>query len=77
MDFLIFDFVFSAIGWLFLWVKFRNKKKIEIALINEYNGKYKLAGKAIMLNSVGITLGILIGGFLIVVLSRSIYDVCN
>ena len=62
------------IGWLYLWMKYRNKKKIKHILHNEYEGSYDLAGAEVVMSTALI---ILIAGlvlFIVFVIAISIRD---
>ena len=47
---LLTEIVFSAIGWLCLYIWYRNRKKVEEIKNKEYAGYYSAAGRIMILN---------------------------
>ncbi len=67
--------LYYPIGWIYLWVRYRNRKKVKEVLIDKYDDQYNIAGGEIAMSIFGIVLiGILLF-FLIVIIGRIIYDI--
>jgi hypothetical protein len=50
LGFLVFEVIFSGIGWICLYVWYRNRKKMEEIKNKKYAGEYSSIGRIIMLN---------------------------
>lgn len=50
LGFIVFEIIFSGIGWLCLYVWFRNRKKMDEIKNKEYAGEYSAAGRVMLLN---------------------------
>jgi hypothetical protein len=50
VGFLVFELIFSGIGWLCLYVRYRNKKKMEEIKVRKYAGEYSAVGRIMILN---------------------------
>lgn len=70
----IASILYYPIGWLYLWIKYRNKKKIQEILQDKYDGKYYVAGAQLTVSIFGIILLMLLLLFLLIVIGRTIYD---
>lgn len=62
------------IGWLYLWIRYRNKNKVKYALHHEFEGSYDVAGAEVVISTALVILIALILILLVIVLGRSIYD---
>lgn len=51
--------IFSAIGFLYLYLRYRNQMKMRRALVKEYESSYANAGQVVVLNTVA-AIGILL-----------------
>jgi hypothetical protein len=51
--------VFSIIGFLYLYVRYRNRMQVRRALVKEYESSYANAGQVVALNTVA-AIGILL-----------------
>ncbi len=70
----IASILYYPIGWLYLWIKYRNKEKVKEVLQDKYDGKYYFAGAQLTLSIFGKILLILLVLFILVVIGRTIYD---
>ena len=52
--------LYYPIGFLYLWIRYRNKERVKKVLHEKYDGAYYLAGASIFLNVVGVILTALI-----------------
>ncbi|HEY3406256.1 MAG TPA: hypothetical protein VGK59_22870 [Ohtaekwangia sp.] len=50
IGFIIVEIVLAALGWVCLFVWYRNRKKMEEIKNKEYAGEYSAAGKVFILN---------------------------
>lgn len=66
MEFLIADIFFSSLGWCYLFIKYRDAKRMSEVRNLEFDGRYSSVGRSITLSSFLIVLGLLIIGLLIV-----------
>ena len=62
---LLTEIVFSAIGWLCLYIWYRNRKKVEEIKNKEYAGYYSAAGRIMILNLIAGVGAISLFGILI------------
>lgn len=69
----IFFLIFSAIGWVYLLIRFRNFEKMKNEVRERHNGKYSNAGKMVGLNVV-VAAGI---GVIIAIWVLGIYWIVN
>ncbi len=69
--------LYYPIGWLYLWLRYRNKNKVEAILKEKYESEYYIAGTQLVWSTFGIVLFILLSLFLIAVIGRAIYDLFN
>ena len=65
MEFLFADFFFSIIGWTFLFLKYRDSKKMTIVKDTEFEGLYATAGRAVAFKAFLIIGGLLLTGLAI------------
>ena len=68
------DILYYPIGWLYLWLRYRNKKKIKEVLKNEYDNQYYDAGAQFVMSVFGIVLLGLLVILLFGVIGRALYD---
>ena len=69
----IFFLIFTAIGWVYLFVKFRNFEKMKKEVREQHKGKYSNAGKMVGLN-VLVAAGI---GVIVAIWVLGIYWIIN
>lgn len=62
---LILDLIVSCIGWVCLYVWYRDKKKVEEIKNKKYAGSFRAAGGILILNFIAATGAIALSGFLI------------
>lgn len=76
IGFIVFELIFSAIGWICLVIWYRDRKKIEKIKEEKYAGQYSGAGRVFILNFIAGLGAIAMFGIVIVILvlwvSRSI-----
>lgn len=60
MEFLFTEIFFSIIGWIYLWIRYRKKAKLEKALLDKYDNSYSVAGSMLYFKSFLIVFLILI-----------------
>ena len=68
------DILYYPIGWLYLWLRYRNKEKIKEVLKNEYDNQYYDAGAQFVMSVFGIVLLGLLVILLFGVIGRALYD---
>ncbi len=68
MEELIGSLMYSFIGWCYLWIRYRNKKKIQIILKEKYNDSYLEAGATKVLQFIGVVMIIILGALLLVII---------
>jgi hypothetical protein len=73
IGFIFIEVVFSAIGWFYLLVWYRDKKKIEKIKNKEYAGEFSSAGRIFILNFIAGVGAIAMFGIAITVLVLWIY----
>lgn len=66
--------IFNLFGFLYLWIKYRNKEKVEEVLINKYDNRYFNAGAQLSLSIIGIILITVLIILLLTIIARLIYD---
>ncbi|EAQ49573.1 hypothetical protein [Leeuwenhoekiella blandensis] len=66
--------IYSVTGYLYLWIRYRNKNKVMEVLQKEYDGRYYDAGARLILSIFGIALIGLIILLLVAVIGRFTYD---
>ena len=71
---LLTEIVFSAIGWLCLYIWYRNRKKVEEVKNKEYAGYYSAAGRIMILNLIAGVGAISLFGILIFSIGFWIYN---
>ena len=54
------NIIFYPIGWMYLWIRYRNKETIEKVLLEKYDKSYSVAGTLVCLKSFGVVFIILI-----------------
>jgi len=69
--------VYIFVGWSYLWIRYRNKKKVNDVLNEKFDGNYRFVGAQIILGTFGIFLILLLALFLLVIIGRTIYDLIN
>jgi hypothetical protein len=65
--------LYYPVGWLYLWIRYRNKEKIKLVLEEDYENSYHFAGVQFILSTFGKLLFILLLLMLLAVVGRSIY----
>ena len=68
MEDLIGGLLYSFIGWVYLWIRYRNKEKIRSVLKEKYNNSYQDVGATKVLYFIGIVLIIILVVFLLAVI---------
>ena len=68
MSELFTSILYYPIGYAYLWLRFRNKKKVKTALNEKYNNSYYEAGAIFSLTIFGVILFVLLSFFLIAVI---------
>ncbi len=68
IEFIIIEFVFSAIGWVCLSIWYRDRKKIEKIKEEKYAGQYSGAGRVFIMNLIAGVGAIVMFGMVIVLL---------
>ena len=74
IGFVFFEIIFSGIGWLCLYVWYRNRKKMEEIKNKEYAGEYSAVGRVMLLNLVAGVGAISMFGIVIYALFFWIYN---
>ena len=46
--------IFYPIGWMYLWIRYRNKETIEKVLVEKYEDSYRVAGTLLCLKTFGV-----------------------
>lgn len=54
MDFIPSRILFYPLGWIYLWIRYRNKETIEKVLVEKYEDSYSVAGTLVCLKTFGI-----------------------
>ena len=70
---IVFEFIFAAIGWVCLFVWYRNRKKMEEIKNEKYAGEYSAAGRIMILNLIAAVGAIACFGMVIFSLAAWIY----
>ena len=71
--FILFEIILSGIGWVCLYVWYRDRKKVEKIKNEKYGGKYGVAGMVMTLNLIAGAGAIAMIGVVILFLVASIY----
>jgi len=58
MEVFIAEIIFGALGFVYLFLRYRTLKKVKALKIKEYDGSYKVAGLTIVLQACLIILGL-------------------
>lgn len=66
MGYLFADLLKALIGWLYVWIRFRDKEKVKEFLEEECDGSYTFAGQILFFQTFGITMIILVGLLMLV-----------
>lgn len=66
--------LYAPVGFLLLWVRYRNKEKVKNILEKEYEGSYGVAGAWFLGKAFGILLFSLLSIFIVVIIGRTLYD---
>ncbi|MEM5564320.1 hypothetical protein WNY78_04365 [Psychroserpens sp. AS72] len=67
--------LYYPIGWIYLWIRYRNKEKIKSILAEKYEDSYHNAGAQLVLSTFGKLLFALLLLMLLTVIGRAIYEV--
>jgi hypothetical protein len=70
-------YVYSCIGWFYLWTRYRNKKKVYKILKEKYDNNYFTAGALVAWKTFGIILFGLISLLILAVVGRILYDLIS
>ncbi len=54
------DIIFYPLGWIYLWIRYRNKETIEKVLLEKYEESYSVAGTLVCLKTFGVVFIVLI-----------------
>jgi hypothetical protein len=73
LEFIVIEFIFSFIGWAFLYVWYRDRKKIEDIKNEKYAGRFSAAGRVLILNLIAGAGAIAMFGIVIFVLVNWVY----
>ena len=73
IGFIVFELIFSAIGWICLFIWYRDRKKIKKIKAEKYAGQYSGAGRVFILNLIAGVGAITMFGIVIVFLVLWIY----
>jgi hypothetical protein len=46
--------IFYPLGWIYLWIRYRNKETIGKILFEKYEGSYSVAGTLVCLKTFGV-----------------------
>lgn len=57
--------IFFPIGFLYLWIRYRNSEKVAEIKREHYENSYSVAGSILVLSGFGVVLFVLLSGFLI------------
>ena len=68
------DILYFPIGWIYLWIRYRNKEKIKQVLKEDYEDSYYVAGAQLVWSAFGILLFTILIIFLLVVIGRALFD---
>ena len=66
--------LYAPIGYLLLWLRYRDKKRVKARLEKEYEGSYSVAGAWLMGKTFGILLFSQLSLFLLAIIGRILYD---
>jgi hypothetical protein len=66
------ELVFPAIGWVYLWIRYRNKEKVQIALRDKYENNYGLAATLVISKILAVMWTFLLVSFLIIAIFGAI-----
>ena len=70
----IFETIFSGIGWVCLFVMYRSKRKMEEIKNLKYAGEYSLAGRVMLLNLIAGVGAMIMFGIVVFILYSWIYN---
>ena len=73
IGFIVFELIFSAIGWICLLIWYRDRKKINKIKAEKYAGQYSGGGRVFILNLIAGVGAITMFGIVIVFLVMWIY----
>lgn len=73
VGFLVFEVLFAAVGWVCLFVWYRNRKKVQEIKDRKYAGDYSVAGRVMFLNLIAGIGAITMFGIVIFFLGGWIY----
>lgn len=73
IGFIVFELIFSAIGWICLLIWYRDREKVKKIKEEKYAGQYSGAGRVFILNLIAGVGAIAMFGIVIVVLVMWIY----
>lgn len=59
------EIVYPIIGWIYLWIRYRNKEKVKQVLKEEFENSYENAGATLSLKTFGVIMIILLVCFLL------------
>jgi hypothetical protein len=65
MEFFIADIFFEGLGWMFLFLKYCDTKKVAVARHADFDDSYAVAGRAIAVKALLVLFGVLILGVLV------------
>lgn len=54
------EIVYPIIGWIYLWIRYRNKEKVKQILKDEYGNRYYDAGAILSMKTFGVILIVLL-----------------
>lgn len=54
------NLIYFPVGWLYVWIRYRNKNIIKNVLIEKYENSYSVAGALVVFKTFGIFFLILI-----------------
>ncbi len=72
--FIVTEVVLAGLGWLCLYVRYRNRKKMEEIKNKKYAGEYSAVGHVMILNLIAGAGAIGLFGMLVVLLGLWIYQ---
>lgn len=74
VGYIVFDLVYAVIGYLYLWIRYRDREKVAEIKREYYEDRYATAGAQLLLSVVGaiffIALLIALFGIIYIILTR-------
>lgn len=68
MEDFVRELLYPFIGWAYLWIRYRNKEKVQAILKEKYSNSYHDAGATKILHFIGIVFIVILAIFLVAVI---------